>query len=61
MGELTDKTSSIAFELATLLMIVEECDVDQVERKNLASRARRVLAQLATSMVDQNSMGVLNG
>lgn len=37
MRELTDKTTSIACELAALLMVVEECDVDHVERENLIS------------------------
>ncbi len=38
-------------------MVVEECDVDQVERENLISLARRVSDQLAASMVEQNSKG----
>ena len=38
MRELTNKSASIACELAALLMVVEECDVDQVERENLISR-----------------------
>ena len=37
MRELTNKSASIACELAALLMVVEECDVDQVERENLIS------------------------
>jgi hypothetical protein len=57
MRELTNKTTSIACELAALLMVVEECDVDQVERENLISLARRVSDQLAASMVEQNSRG----
>lgn len=61
MRELTVKTASIACELATLLMVVEECDFDQVERENLISLARRVSDQLAASMVEQNSTGAFNG
>ncbi|MCC8229005.1 host cell division inhibitor Icd-like protein [Enterobacter mori] len=61
MRELTNKSASIACELAALLMVVEECDVDQVERENLISLARRVSDQLAASMVEQNSTGALNG
>ncbi|QFX88506.1 hypothetical protein GFB57_07910 [Citrobacter sp. S39] len=61
MRELTNKSASIACELAALLMVVEECDVDQVERENLISPARRVSDQLAASMVEQNSKGALNG
>ncbi|HGK4197309.1 TPA: hypothetical protein ACJ2PT_005361 [Klebsiella pneumoniae] len=61
MRELTNKATSIACELAALLMVVEECDVDQVGRENLISLARRVSDQLAASMVEQNSTGVLNG
>ena len=61
MRELTNKSASIACELAALLMVVEECDVDQVERENLISLARRVSDQLAASMIEQNSTGVLNG
>ena len=61
MRELTNKSASIACELAALLMFVEECDVDQVERENLISLARRVSDQLAASMVEQNSKGALNG
>jgi hypothetical protein len=57
MRELTNKSASIACELAALLMVVEECDVDQVERENLISLARRVSDQLAASMVEQNSTG----
>ena len=54
-------TLSLACELAALLMVVEECDVAQVERENLISLARRGSDQLAASMVEQNSTGVLNG
>ncbi len=61
MRELTNKSASIACELAALLMVVEECDVDQVERENLISLARRVSDQLAASMVEQNETGALNG
>lgn len=61
MRESANKSASIACELATLLMVVEECDVDQVERENLISLARRVSDQLAASMVEQNSKGALNG
>ena len=61
MRELTNKSASIACELAALLMVVEECDVDQVERENLISPARRVSDQLAASMVEQNETGALNG
>ncbi|HDR2336834.1 TPA: hypothetical protein QCH56_002019 [Enterobacter roggenkampii] len=61
MRELTNKATSIACELAALLMVVEECGVDQVERENLIRLARRVSDQLAASMVEQNSTGGLNG
>lgn len=61
MRELCDKTTAIACELAALLMVVEEYEVDHVERENLISLARRVSGQLAASMVEQNSTGVLNG
>lgn len=61
MRELTNKSASISCELAALLMVVEECDVDQVERENLISLDRRVSDQLAASMVEQNSKGALNG
>ncbi|HHJ3446556.1 TPA: hypothetical protein ACQJRY_002800 [Klebsiella pneumoniae] len=37
MRELTNKSTSIACELAALLMVVEECEVDQVERENLSA------------------------
>ncbi|HFS5794094.1 TPA: hypothetical protein ACH1J3_004880 [Citrobacter werkmanii] len=57
MRELMDKTTSIACELAALLMVVEECDVDQVERENLISLARRVSDNLASTMVEQGSKG----
>lgn len=57
MHKLTNKSSSIACELAALLMVVEECEVDQVERENLISLARRVSDQLAASMVEQVSKG----
>lgn len=61
MREITNKSASIACELATLLMVVEECDVDSVGRENLISLARRVSDELAASMVEQNSTGALNG
>lgn len=61
MRESPDKTASIACELAALLMVVEECEVDQVERENLISLARRISDQLAASMVEKNSTGALNG
>ncbi|MES0531561.1 hypothetical protein [Citrobacter portucalensis] len=57
MRELMDKTTSIACELAALLMVVEECDVDQVERENLISLAGRVSDNLASTMVEQGSKG----
>ncbi|AOP84225.1 Uncharacterised protein [Enterobacter hormaechei] len=57
MRELMDKTTSIACELAALLMVVEEYDVDQVERENLISLARRVSDNLASTMIEQGSKG----
>lgn len=53
--------TSLACELAALLMAVEECEVDSVGRENLISLARRVSDQLAASMVEQNSTGAFNG
>jgi hypothetical protein len=61
MREATDKTTAIACELASLLLVIEEYDVHQIERENLISLARRVSDQLAVSMTEQNSTGVLNG
>lgn len=61
MRELTNKSASIACELAVLLMVVEECEIDSVGRENLISLARRVSDQLAASMVEQNETGALNG
>ncbi|MFM3119078.1 hypothetical protein AB8R05_02745 [Klebsiella variicola] len=61
MRELTNKATSIACELAALLMVVEECEIDSVGRENLISLARRVSDQLAASMVEQNETGALNG
>ena len=46
----------MACELAVLLMVVEECEIDSVGRENLISLARRVSDQLAASMVEQNSV-----
>ena len=57
MRELTNTATSIACELAALLMVVEECGVDQVERENLISLARRVSDNLASTMVEQGSKG----
>ncbi|HHW6320324.1 hypothetical protein [Citrobacter sp. RHBSTW-00986] len=56
MRELMDKTTSIACELAALLMVVEEYDVDH-ERENLISLARRVSDNLASTMIEQGSKG----
>ncbi|MES3508942.1 hypothetical protein [Enterobacter hormaechei] len=61
MRELTNKSASIACELAALLMVVEECEIDSVGRENLISLARRVSDQLEASMVEQNETGALNG
>lgn len=61
MRELTNKSASIACELAVLLMVVEEYEIDSVGRENLISLARRVSDQLAASMVEQNETGALNG
>lgn len=57
MRELANKSASMACELAVLLMVVEECEIDSVGRENLISLARRVSDQLAASMVEQNSTG----
>lgn len=52
--------TSLACELAALLMVVEECEVDPVGRKNLISLARRVSDNLAATMVEQGSKGGKN-
>lgn len=54
---LNEKANSIACELAALLMVVEECDVNPVERENLISLARRVSDQLAATMLEQGTGG----
>ncbi|HGF0770808.1 hypothetical protein ACK8QK_19410 [Citrobacter portucalensis] len=55
-----EKANSIACELATLLMVVEECDVHPVERENLISLARRISDELAANMLEQSSKGGKN-
>ena len=57
MRELTNKSASIACELAVLLMVVEECEIDSVGRENLISLARRVSDELAASMVGKTMKG----
>lgn len=52
-----EKTNSIACELATLLMVVEEYDVNPIERENLISLARRVSDELAVTMLEQSAKG----
>ncbi|KLQ80105.1 MULTISPECIES: hypothetical protein [Enterobacter cloacae complex] len=52
--------TSLACELAALLMVVEECEVDPVGRENLISLARRVSDNLAATMVEQGSKGGKN-
>ncbi|QJF16074.1 hypothetical protein HHA33_05740 [Phytobacter diazotrophicus] len=49
--------TSLACELAALLMVVEECEVDPVGRENLISLARRVSDNLAATIVEQGSKG----
>lgn len=49
--------TSLACELAALLMVVEECEVDSVGRENLISLARRVSDNLAATIVEQGSKG----
>jgi len=49
--------SSMACELASLLLVVEECDVDGVIRENLISLARRVSDNLAAEMMESGSTG----
>lgn len=48
---------AIACELAALLVVVEECEIDHVSRENLISLARRVSDGLAATMVEQASEG----
>lgn len=50
-------TLSLACELAALLMVVEECEVDSVGRENLISLARRISDILAANMVEHGSKG----
>lgn len=50
-----EKHSAIACELASLLMVVEECDVNGVERENLISLARRVSDNLAVELMEASS------
>lgn len=50
-------TTSLACELAALLMVVEECEIDPVGRENLISLARRVSDNLAATMVEKGSKG----
>lgn len=57
MCDLFEKTTAIACELAALLMVVEECDVNGTERENLISLARRVADNLAVEMMDLGSAG----
>lgn len=52
--------TSLACELAALLMVVEECEVDPVGRENLISLARRVSDNLAATIVEQGSKGGKN-
>lgn len=54
---LIGKANSTACELAALLMVVEECDVNPIERENLISLARRVADELAANMLEQSSKG----
>jgi len=56
-----ESLTAIACELAALLVVVEECEIEHVTRENLIGLARRVSDGLAASMVEQNSTGVLNG
>lgn len=57
MRELFEKTTAIACELAALLMVVEECELETVSRENLISLARRVSDNLAAEMMDLDSTG----
>lgn len=52
--------TSLACELAALLVVVDECEIDTVSRENLISLARRVSDSLAVTMVSQGSEGVKN-
>lgn len=52
MRELCEKTTAIACELASLLKVIEECDVNGVERENLISLARRTSDNLAVEMIE---------
>ncbi|CAH3362231.1 TPA: hypothetical protein ACPYV3_001339 [Citrobacter freundii] len=49
--------TSLACELAALLMVVEECEVDSVGRENLISLARRISDNLAANMVEKTMKG----
>lgn len=53
MRELCDKATSVACELAALLMVVDEGDMDNSARENLISLSRRVADELAVIMLDQ--------
>lgn len=50
--------SSLACELAALLQVVEECELDAATSVNLISLARRISDNLAVGMVDQDSAEV---
>lgn len=48
----------LACELAALLLVVEECELDPVTSVNLISLARRISDNLAAGMVEQDSAEV---
>lgn len=53
MREISNQqTTSRACELATLLMVIEECDVGENERENLISLARFVSGELAIALLE---------
>lgn len=58
MREISNQqTTSRGCELATLLMVIEEFDVEANERENLISLARFVSGELAIALLEEDKGG----
>lgn len=56
-----EKATSRACQLATLLLVISDCEISGHERDNLIDLTRDISGDIATFMLEQDKKGVLNG
>lgn len=55
-----EKATSRACQLATLLLVISDCEVSDIERDNLIDLARDISGDIANFMMEQDKKGGKN-